>query len=209
MAINYSNIQAIVFDFGGVLMDWNPRYLYRKLLNDDAVEALLSRIGFKEWNEEQDRGRSFAEAVAELCAKFPDDAALIRAYDERYEESLAGSIQGTVAILSTLKQVGYPLYGLSNWPTEKFNLVRPKYAFFEWFDSIIVSGDVKLIKPDPRIFAVLLEQINQRAEDCLFIDDSPVNIVAARRLGFQTIEFESPEQLNSELHRLRSLVKIT
>ncbi len=202
--MNQPDIQAIVFDFGGVLMDWNPRYLYRKLLDDDmdAVEQFLERIGFTDWNNEQDRGRPFAEAVAEWCAKFPDDAALIRAYHERYEESLAGPIQPTVNILYALKRAGYPLYGLSNWPQEKFELVRPRYEFFDWFDGIVVSGAVKLLKPDPRIFAVLLERIGRPAETCLFIDDSTPNIVTAQRLGFQTIQYTSPEQLEAELQRL-------
>jgi 2-haloacid dehalogenase len=202
--MNQVNVHAIVFDLGGVLMDWNPRYLYRKLLNNDveAVDRFLTRIGFTEWNEEQDRGRPFVEAVAELCGKFPDDADLIRAYDQRYEESLAGPIQPTVNILHTLKQAGYPLCALSNWPAEKFDLVRPKYEFLGWFDEIVVSGAVKLLKPDPRIFAVLLDRIGRRAEECVFIDDSPANIVTANQLGFKTIQYESPEQLEAGLHQL-------
>jgi len=196
---------AIVFDFGGVLIDWNPRHLYRQLFDGDlaAVEQFLTRIDFTTWNLQQDRGRLFAIAVADLCAQFPEDAEFIRAYDERYEESIRGPIEHTVHLLQTLKQAGYPLYGLSNWPQEKFDIVRPKYDFFGWFDDIVISGEVKLAKPDPRIYTLLLERIGRRAEDCLFIDDSPANIRAADQLGFQTIHYESPEQLESALRQLR------
>jgi len=192
---------AIVFDFGGVLIDWNPRYLYRKLFDGDeaAMERFLAEIRFMDWNVKQDNGRPFDEAVAELSAQFPQYAALIRAYHERYPESISGPIAPTVALLKALKAAGYPLYGLSNWPLEKFLLVRPRYDFFNWFDDMVISGEVKLIKPDPRIFALLLERIGRPAAQCLLIDDSEKNIEAARRLGFQTIHFESPEQCEAAL----------
>jgi 2-haloacid dehalogenase len=193
-------IKAIVFDFGGVLFDWNPLYLYRKYFDDEqSVERFLSTIGFAEWNAQQDRGRPFAQAVAELSAQFPEYADLIRAYDERWIESLGGVIQPTVEILRSLREAGFPLYALSNWSAEKFQLVRARYEFLSWFQDIVISGAVKIAKPDPRIFELLLERINQPAEDCLLIDDSPDNIQVARGLGFATICLESPEQLRTKL----------
>ncbi len=198
---------ALIFDFGGVLVDWNPRHLYRKLFDGDtaAMEAFLSEIHFTEWNIEQDRGRSFAEGVATLCAQFPQRARLIRAYDERWEESIPGLIQPTVDLLQPLKHNGCPLYGLTNSSAEKFALARQKYPFLGWFDYILVSGEVKLVKPDARIYLLLLKKINRRAADCIFIDDSAVNTLAARQLGFQTIHFQSPEQLKAELIQMELL----
>lgn len=200
-------IKAIVFDFGGVLFDWNPHYLYRKYFNDaEAVERFLSTIGFAEWNAQQDRGRPFAQAVAELSAQFPEHADLIRAYDERWIESLGGVIQPTVDILRSLKEAGYPLYALSNWSAEKYQLVRARYEFLSWFQDIVISGAVKIAKPDPRIFELLLGKIKQPAENCLLIDDSVDNIEVARGLGFATIRLESPEQLRMELVQLGLLL---
>ena len=199
-----TRIRAIVFDFGGVLMDWNPRYLYRKLFpgDDTAMERFLAEIGFTEWNQQQDAGRAFSLAVTELVKRFPSYADLIQAYDERWEESIAGPLRGTVDLLLPLQQAGLELHGLSNWSSEKFAAVRTKYSFFQLFATILLSGDVKLIKPDPRIFEALLERIGRSASECLFIDDSEENISTARSLGFETIRFESPDQLRRELqHR--------
>src|SRR2546421_7051854 len=192
---------AIVFDFGGVLIDWNPRYLYQKLFADDAeaMERFLDEIGFDAWNLEQDRGRAFAVAVSELSERFPHYADFIRAYDERWEESIGGAIEATVALLGALKQAGYALFGLSNWSAETFRRIRPRFPFFAWFDAIILSGEVQIIKPDPRIYAILLKRIGRPAAECLFIDDSPANVAVAEQLGFKTILFESPEQLADEL----------
>jgi len=194
----------IIFDFGGVLIDWNPRYLYRKLFENDAaaMERFLSEIGFVEWNLEQDRGRPFAVAVKELTARFPHYADLIRAYDERWEESIGGVIEPTVKLLGALKQAGFTLYGLSNWSAETFWRIRHKHPFWDWFEVIVLSGEVQLIKPDPRIYAVLLEKIGRPASECLFIDDSETNIAVAEQLGFKTVWFKSPEQLERELNRL-------
>ncbi len=194
---------AIIFDFGGVLIDWNPRHLYRKLLDDEqAVEDFMREIGFAEWNHEQDKGRPFPEGVAELSAKFPQYRDLIQAYDLRYDESILGPIQPTVDILRRLKQAGYPLYGLSNWNGDKFSSVRRQYPFLEWFEDIVISGDVKLAKPDPRIFQVLLARIGRTAGECLFVDDSAANIATAQQLGFATIHYRSPEQLEETLRRM-------
>jgi 2-haloacid dehalogenase len=195
---------AIIFDFGGVLLDWDPRYLYQKLFENDAdaVERFLSEIGFVEWNLEQDRGRPFAVAIKELTERFPHHADFIKAYDERWEESIGGAIQPTVNLLGALKQAGYALYGLSNWSAETFRRIRHKHPFLDWFDDIVLSGEVRITKPDPRIYAVLLERIGRPAEACLFIDDSETNIAVAEQLGFKTILFKSPAQLEHELTQL-------
>jgi 2-haloacid dehalogenase len=192
---------AIIFDFGGVLMDWNPRYLYSKLFKNDiaAMERFLQEIEFDAWNQEQDRGRSFGDAVSLLSKRFPHYQELIQAYDTRWEESLSGEIPETVEILRKLKQANYPLYGLSNWSAEKFPLVQNTYHFFDWFDLIVLSGEVKIAKPDPEIFDVLLERIHRKAKECLFIDDSMQNISTAEKLGLQTIHFQSPDQLHKAL----------
>lgn len=192
---------AIVFDFGGVLFDWSPRYLYKKYFNGDleAVDRFLAEVGFYEWNDEQDRGRSFADAIREITQRFPQYAGLIRAYDEDYEESIGGTIQTSVDLLRSFKQAGYPLYALSNWSVEKFAVIRPKYAFLDWFDDILISAEVKLIKPDPRIFSVFLERAGRKASECLFIDDSRENAAVASRLGFNAIYYQSPEQLKKDL----------
>jgi 2-haloacid dehalogenase len=205
-----THIRAIVVDFGGVLIDWNPRYLYRKLFpdNEPAMESFLAEIGFTEWNREQDAGRAFSLAVTELVKRFPSYADLIRAYDERWEESIAGPLQATVDLLPRLKAAGFELHGLSNWSSEKFASIRTQYPFFQLFETILLSGDVKLVKPDPRIFGVLLERIGRSASECLFIDDSEQNIETARILGFETIRFESADQLLGELQQ-RGLLPIT
>jgi 2-haloacid dehalogenase len=195
-------LPAIIFDLGGVLIDWNPYYLYRNLFDDDgAITRFLDEVNFKAWNLRLDEGLPFAEAVAELSARFPQYAGLIQAYDQRWEESLGGPIRATIDILYGLKQKGYHLYGLSNWSLEKFALTRPRYAFFDCFDDLLVSGEARLVKPDPRIYTLFLKRIGRNASECLYIDDSEENAKMAQRLGIQTILFQSPEQLKGELIR--------
>lgn len=190
-----------------MLVDWNPRHLYRKLFrgDDGAMERFLEEIGFTEWNLQQDKGRAFSVAVAELVGRFPQHARLIRAYDERWEESIAGPIQASVDLLRPLRRAGLEIHGLSNWSSEKFALARAKYGFFELFDTILVSGDVNLVKPDARIFALLLRRIGRTAQECLFVDDSAPNVMAARSLGFEAIHFSSATQLHEQL-RTRGLL---
>jgi 2-haloacid dehalogenase len=198
-----STLRAIIFDLGGVLIGWDPRLLYRKLFADDAsIDRFFYEIDFHAWNLEQDRGRTFDEGVAELTAQFPHYAEYIRAYDERYPETLTGAMEPTVQVLSKLRQAGYPLYALSNWSTEKFEYARARFEFLNWFDTIIVSAHVKLVKPDPRIFELLLERTGRRADECVFIDDNETNVQTARALGFYAIRFESAPQLVTELRRL-------
>jgi 2-haloacid dehalogenase len=194
---------ALVFDFGGVLIDWNPRHLYRKLFPGDeaAMERFLAEVCTQDWNERQDAGRPFAEAVAELVGLHPQHEPLIRAFHERWPETVAGDIPGTVEVLAELREAGYPLFALSNWSAETFRLARPRFAWLEWFEAIVISGELKLLKPDPRIFEAVLERAGRRAAQCLFVDDSAANVEAAGRLGFDTVRFESPARLREELAR--------
>jgi 2-haloacid dehalogenase len=208
-------IHAIIFDFGGVLVNWDPHQVFLKYFSNDiqAIDHFLTEINFPAWNLEQDRGHPFKQAVAELSAQFPQYAHLIRAYDVEWEESITGDIPGTVELLHRLKAAGYALYGLTNWNLGKYSIVRHKYAFFDLFDDIIVSGEVKLAKPDPAIFQLLLQKINRLPQDCLLIDDSPKNIEAAREMGFVSVLFTTPENLETELFRLnvfpQSVIKYT
>lgn len=198
---NENHQTTIIFDFGGVLMDWDPLYLYAKFFEGDrdAAQKFLDEIGFADWNARQDSGRSFEEAVRILCAKYPEHCDLIRAYYERWEESISGPIWPTVKILESLHAAGYPLYALSNWSDEKFALVRKHYAFFDCFEDIVISGAVRIAKPDPRVFRLLLDRIGRPAETCLLIDDSETNLAVARDLGFEVIHFRSPEGLKAGL----------
>ena len=199
----YEARPAVVFDVGGVLLDWNPRYLYTRFFNGDqeAMERFLEEVNFAEWNMLQDAGRPFSQGVATLAAQFPQWAELIEAYHTHWEETISGSIEGSVAILAELHRAGYPLYVLSNFSIEKFKLIQTKYGFFMWFDDILLSAQVKLVKPDPKIFQVLLLQIDRSPTDCLLIDDSKPNVETASQLGFDAIHFQSPGQLRVELHQ--------
>lgn len=193
-------ITTIIFDFGGVLINWNPRNLYRRFFSDpQAMEDFLTETNFMEWNAQQDKGRPFAEGVAILSEQFPQYAHLIRAYRENWKESITGIIPGTVEILQTLKEKGYALYGLSNWSSETFPIVRDEFPFLNLFDGVILSGEVHLIKPDPVIYDLCLKMAGKPANECLFIDDSQTNIITANKMGFDTIRFDSPETLRSEL----------
>jgi len=198
-----SSIRNIVFDLGGVLIDWNPRYLYRQLGGDEEqIEWFLTHVCHSEWNEQQDAGRTFAEAIADRLAHFPEHEAWIRAYYDRWQDMLGGPIDGTVEILSELKENGRPLFALTNWSAESFPVAREMYPFLNWFDGIVVSGELKMIKPDPKIYLHLLEVHNIRAEESVFIDDRLPNVEGARAVGFTGIQFHSPEQLRAELEHL-------
>lgn len=192
---------AFVFDLGGVLLDWNPRRLFREFFDGDpaALETFLADIDFPNWNAQLDRGRPFAEAIAEGSRRFPHYAAPLQAYHLRWGETVLGPIQPVVDLLARLKRAGYPLFALSNWSAETFPQVRARYDFLGWFDLLVISGEIGLIKPEEPIFRAFLAKIARRADECLFIDDSEANIAAACRLGFQTIHFLSPDQLRGEL----------
>ncbi len=190
-----------IFDLGGVLIEWNPRYLYRKLFGGDeaAMEHFLVNICTPEWNERQDAGRTFAEATAELMPRHADKRELIEAFAARFGEMIPGAIEGSVAVLAELKRRGVPIYAITNWSAETFTPQRSRFPFLDWFGDIVVSGEVGVIKPDARIFRILLERNGVAADQAVFIDDVAANADAAGALGIHGIHFRSPEQLRREL----------
>jgi 2-haloacid dehalogenase len=203
-----SPIKAIVFDFGNVLLTWDPRLVYHRFFPNDAegMERFLEEVNFADWNLQQDKGRPFVEGVSALSQQFPQYSHLIQAFHDHWIDSVGGPLTGTVDILRQLKQAGYPLYGLSNWSAETFPDARQKHDFFDLFDDMVISGNVGHVKPDPEIYHILLNKIGKPAKECLFIDDSPANIHQAEQLGFAVIHFQSPEQLSSSLRALKLLV---
>ncbi len=193
-------IQAVVFDFGGVLLDWNPRHLYRKLFDDDAeMERFLGEICTMEWHDAHDRGVSVEQSGARLAAEHPQYAELILAWGRRSEEMIAGPITGTVAILRELKDAGVPCYGLTNMEAETYPLRRERFEFLRWFDGTVVSAFEGITKPDPEIFQRLLDRFGLTAATTLMIDDSARNVLAARNLGMATVQFQSAEDLRQRL----------
>jgi 2-haloacid dehalogenase len=190
-----------VFDLGGVLLDWNPRHLYRKLFAGDeaAMEHFLANVCTTEWNQRQDAGRPFADAVRELMPGHADKLHLIEAFGQRFDEMIAGPVAGVVEVLAELKERGVPLYALSNWSAETFPPQRSRFAFLAWFDGIVISGMEGVMKPDPRIFRILCERYRLAPESAVFIDDVAANAQAASALGIQGIHFRSADQLRREL----------
>jgi 2-haloacid dehalogenase len=193
-----------IFDLGGVLIDWNPRYLYRRLFDGDdaAMERFLAEICNSDWNLQQDAGRPFAEACALLVDRHPEQKALIEAYYDRWIDMLAGPIDETVEILRELKARGTPLYALTNWSAETFPLALERYDFLRWFRGTIVSGAEKLVKPDPRIYRLLLERFGIDPAAAVYIDDNPKNAEAATALGLHGIHFTDPAALRTELEKV-------
>jgi 2-haloacid dehalogenase len=203
-SIDQPPVSAVVFDLGGVLIDWDPRHLYRSLFHGDeaAMETFLATVCTPEWNRQQDTGRPWSEAVATLVAEHPDQRELIRAYWERWPETLGDAIQPTVDILADVRASGVPTYALSNWSAETFPAARPRYPFLEWFDGIVISGEVRAAKPDRRIFQALLERYDLEPGSIVFIDDVAENVDAARALGIRSIRFTDGAALRRHLTAL-------
>lgn len=196
-------IDTVVFDLGRVLIDWDPRYLYRHLVDDpDEVEAFLADVGFTEWNARQDAGRPFAEAVAELAALHPSRRELIEAYPARFADSLGGETPGSVAVLRDVIDRGFRTLALSNWSAETFPHARVRFAFLAWFEAIVVSGEEGVAKPDARLYEILVERHRVIPEATVFIDDSPANVDTAARLGFRAILFTDAAGLRVTLQDL-------
>ena len=190
-------IQTIIFDLGGVLIDWNPRYLYRTIFDTEAeIEDFLANVATMDWNEQQDGGRSMAEGTAILVSKFPNYQAQIEAFYSRWTEMLGGAIEGTVDILKELKaNDNYRLLALTNWSAETFPFAQERYEFLTWFEGILVSGEEKVKKPDPKIYKLMLEKYEVDPTTAIFIDDNLRNVKAAEACGIQSIHFVSPDQL--------------
>ncbi len=193
-----------VFDLGGVLIDWNPRHLYRKLFPEDeaGMEHFLAHICTQPWNERQDGGRPYHEAEAELIALHPEKADLIRAYHARWDEMLGGAIQGTVDILADLRGRGTPLFALTNWSAETFHHAERRFEFLTWFKDILVSGREGLIKPDPRIFRLMTDRFGIAPGTAAYIDDVPRNVAAGEAAGLKGLLFTDPPRLRRDLETL-------
>ena len=190
---------ALLFDLGGVLVDWNPRYLYRKVYGEAELEFFLAEVCTSPWNLSMDEGRTFADAIAEKQQAWPDYREAIGWWETRWEEMLQGPIQETVDLLGELKDQGHPLFALTNWSAQTFPRARERFAFLSWFREIVVSGEVGLVKPDPAIFRLTLARCGLRAEDTVFIDDALPNVEAARSLGLDAIAFTGPGPLRQSL----------
>ena len=198
-----TEIKNIIFDLGGVLIDWNPDYMYKKIISDDSKRTwFLENICTSDWNEAQDGGRLIHEANELLISKHPEYKELILAYYERWEEMLNGPIIGTVQILNEIKQnKKQGLYALTNWSAETFPRALELFDFLHWFDGRVVSGEEKTRKPFKEIYEIVLNRFSLDSSSTLFIDDNLRNINAAKELGIITIHFQSPEQLRNELIR--------
>ncbi len=201
-ANRHGPITCVVFDLGGVLIDWNPRYLYRKLIPDpETMEHFLREVCSTEWRAPFDLGAPMAEAIAELCDRHPEQKHLIEAYGVRWPEMLGGTIDGSVAILEDLRAKLPAVYAVSNWPAETFPHALARFAFLEWFDGMIISGEVGLKKPDAGIYRLLFERYRIEPGTTLFIDDVPENLEAAEVLGLKGLLFTSAGKLREDLAR--------
>lgn len=192
---------TVIFDLGGVLIDWNPRYVYRTIFRtEDAVDHFLSKVCTGKWNEKQDEGRPFAEATDWLAGLYPEYDSEIRSYYGRWEEMLGTEISETVGILENLRSSGkYRLYALTNWSEESFPVALERFGFLSWFEDILVSGKEKLIKPDPAIYELLVSRNDISKPGAVFIDDNHANVEGARATGIDAIHFTSPSDLSAQL----------
>jgi 2-haloacid dehalogenase len=197
------NTDTIIFDLGGVLVDWNPAYVFDKLIKDEEKRRqFFAEICTSEWNEEQDAGRSLKDATQLLVDRHPEWQEYIEAYYGRWEEMLGGPIQETVDIFRELKESGkYRFYALTNWSAELFPIALQKYDFLHWFDGRLVSGEEKMRKPFPEFYQLLLDRFHIDKEKAVFIDDNKRNAEAAEAFGIPTIRYESPAQLRAELNK--------
>jgi len=196
-------VEAVVFDVGGVLIDWNPRHLYSKLFDEAAaMELFLAEVCSPEWNEQADAGVPTAQITAELCRRHPDKRPLIESYYLRFPEMMKGAIDGTVAVVERLHGHGLPLYVLSNFSAETFPHARQRFGFFERFSGMVISGTEGMKKPDRRIYDLLIERFALSPARTLFVDDRADNIQAALDAGWQALRFTSAGQLEADLRTL-------
>jgi 2-haloacid dehalogenase len=199
-----TSINTIVFDLGGVLIDWNPEYLYSRIFpNEEERRWFLSTICTLDWNEAQDAGRSLKEGTEYLVKKFPEHEASIRAYYGRWKEMLGGPIHETVEIFRQLKfHTHLKLYALTNWSAETFPVALELYDFLHWFDGRLVSGEEKTRKPFPEIYKLLIDRFGIDPKKAIYVDDNIRNVLPARELGFYGIHFRTPKLFREELKGL-------
>ena len=200
-----SKIDTIIFDLGGVLIDWNPEYVYLEIFNGDQekVDWFLNTICTSDWNVEQDAGRTFHDATELLINKYPEYEEWIRIYYDRWEDMLGGPIPETVVLLNKLKKANtHRLYALTNWSEEAFPVALQRYDFLNHFEGIVVSGEEKTRKPFPKIYEIILERYQIEPQKSIFIDDNFDNVTAAQELGINGIHFRSTKQLAEELLKL-------
>jgi 2-haloacid dehalogenase len=198
-------IENVIFDFGGVLVEWNPRFLYRDYFQDEnEMEHFLHSVCTDEWNLEQDKGRSLEEGTQLLQKKFPGFHDLIQLYYDKWEQMLNGEFPETVSILYKLKEK-YKIYGLTNWSAETIDIAYKRFPFFKAFDGIVVSGEEKMVKPDKRIYHLLLDRYHLKAANTVFIDDNLMNVNAAKEIGLYAIHFKNPGKLKAELSAINAI----
>ena len=197
------SLDTAVFDLGGVLADWDPRYLYRRLFDDEAaMQAFLTDVCTPDWNHTMDAGRPRAEAVAEAVARHPEHADLVRAWVERWDEMLGPEIEGTAQVLTELRAAGVRLLALTNWSAETFPVARERFPSFALFEAIVVSGEHGIAKPDPALYRILLDRHEVDPATAVYVDDRPVNVEVAERLGMTGVVFEDAGRLRDDLVRL-------
>ncbi|WNO54599.1 HAD family hydrolase [Stakelama saccharophila] len=194
---------AVIFDIGNVLFRWHPRFLYERLIDDDrALDAFLRDVLTQEWHFQHDAGRPFAETSAELIAEYPDHAELIAAWGPRFSESIGGPVPGMLEIVRELDSAGVPLFALTNFSGEFFPPFRSQWSeLFDRFRDIVVSGDERLVKPDPAIYALALDRFALSAGEALFVDDNPANVDAAAKAGIHAVPFTDAAAFRAELER--------
>jgi 2-haloacid dehalogenase len=195
--------RAVVFDLGGVLLDWDPRHLYRRLFDNEAeMEQFLAEVTTPAWNAAQDAGRPWSEAIEQLAREHPDERERIEAYRLRWTEMLAGEIPGSTEVLAEVRSAGVPVFALSNWSAETFPLAVERFAFLGWFDGIVISGNVGAAKPDRRIFDHLVARYGIAPAASVYVDDMPANVAAAAALGFHALQFRDAGSLREDLVQL-------
>ncbi len=203
---NNGSFDAVVFDLGGVLIDWSPYHLYRKLFDsDDEIARFLDEIDIYNWLRGVDADQPFQQGVAELSARLPQYAELIEAYWHRWAETLNGAFDDSLAVVSELKARGTPLYVISNWSSETWHHATERFAFLDWFDGLVISGLEGVAKPDPEIFRLACDRYKLTPEHTVFVDDLAANVASARGLGFHTIHFTDAAALRRQLAALELL----
>ncbi len=208
--MNIPIIKTVIFDLGGVLVDWNPEYLYKKVFQGEPekMKFFLNTVCNKDWNMEQDAGRTFEEGSQILLKDYPEYEKEIRLFFDRWEEMMKGEIEGTVLILNKLKELNkVKLYALTNWSSETFPIAKRRFNFLKYFEGIVVSGEEYTRKPFSKIYETTLNRFSLEAKHCIFIDDSIENIEAARKMGINALHYTDSIQLKADLQSYNILPK--